>query len=317
MSSLYLGVMGSPSLSPSARAELASDVLRSARAKRSDVGLALVTMVLHMSRSDPERIISCADILKQWDHAAGVATAVSRLWEIANSAAVDCYPRVRALQAITELSELERRQATDVLRELLAAPVTDGRQHWLVLEALSTVGEEYSASLRSEFFRVALAPTASPTWIVRTAELARGHGDDTFALEVGELLRKIWLGRRPNSSEETPGWSERESAVEVLRTTALWPELKDTALANLQSKDVEKREDWFAIRALTMGASSVELLKVVEQTLQRGTPRFRPWHILLDELDSRGWRIQVRHDRSLVVLREGQGEARTAGAKAG
>jgi hypothetical protein len=108
-----------------------------------------------------------------------------------------------------------------------------------------------------------------------------------------------------------PRCSQLEISVDVcceaLPTGRNWRSRHSKLLRSPQEKDCE---DWQAVETVAFSAVSSSLLKLTEEFFAVGKRSFRPWHILLRELDLRGWRLQVRANRTLKVLSHGQEESR-------
>lgn len=297
--------------SHSLRYELASEILGVARKRRSEVILAFVLLILRIGKGDVNVTSRCLDLLKTWEDWEHIRIGIAGLWDVAKSDKADCYPRVKALALILTYGDpAERIPAVIALRELAEAPISDGRQQWLALEALLEAGEPYEGAVRDELVRLVSASTTAATWIVRGCDLAVHHGDYEVLDQFAAQLLSIASGKNPNSAKEPPGYSEREGVARLLKGTRHWLPIQNAALSTLRKGDRKKREaDWYAVRAVAVGLGSSELIGLTEELLAVGTLRFRPWHLLLRELDNRGWRLQVCVNRRLKVLRRGQEKA--------
>jgi TIR domain len=300
-----------PLTSPTSRFELGREVLRVAHKYESDVIAILLVVVSGLCKYDAELTSSCAGLFARWGHQMGLSRAVAHLWSLAKSPRIDCYPRIRALEGIVAHGRPDDRAAAiATLLESSGPPMSDGRKEWLALDALLRAGEPYPGRIRERLQALVEGTTVEPNWIVRGCELALDFGDRELVESVTKKLLLIWAGKKPNEFSKDPDGSNRKSVGKLLRGTEHWPDLEASALAVLRSPHRESRENWGAVETVAFSAAGSTVLKLIEDLLAVGKPSFRPWHILLRELDQRGWRVQIHRDRRLTVLRSGQEEPR-------
>jgi hypothetical protein len=311
VAALVLEAWVDPLTSPTSRFELGREVLRVAHKYQSDVVAILLVVVSGLCKYDPELTASCAGLFARWGHQLGLSRTVAHLWSLVRSPRIDCYPRIRALAGIVAHGQADDRAAAiKTLLESSAPPMSDGREEWLALDALLRAGEPYPGQIREHLQALVGGTTVEPHWIVCGCELALDFGDRELVENVTPKLLLIWAGKKPNESSKDPDGSNRKSVGKLLRGTDHWPDLEASALAVLRSPDREARENWGAVETVAFSAAGSTLLKLIEELLAVGKPSFRPWHILLRELDQRGWRVQVHRDRHVRVLRSGQEESR-------
>jgi hypothetical protein len=290
--------------------DLANQILREVDDTPTQVKVTLVYVVVLLGRTDPNFLTWAARRLTTWGCLKIVEEAVRYLWRIARSPKVDCYPRVKALQGVLSFGNAQDRvRATDALKRLADAPATDGRQNWLALDALIQAGEDYEPYVRRRVAELASTADVESHWIVYIAKLAVQQYDAALVDEMTPTLMAINAGERLSRRPDQSGWSERSGALKVLRGTPQWPTLEQAAFAKLRSLNGDE-SDWRSVETLVFGAKSSELLRLTEELLAVGRRNYRPWHRLLHELDARGWRLRVRVDRTIEILRRGQEEAR-------
>ena len=311
VAALILEAWVDPIASATARYELAREVLRVAQTNRSEVIAILLVVVAGLCKHDAEMTSSCASLFAEWGHRMGLNRTIAHLWRIAKSPRTDCYPRVRALEGIVANGLAhDRANAIVMLLETSAPPIGDGREEWLALDALLRVGEQYPGPIRENLLALLEGPIVESHWIVQGCERALDFGDRELIETLTPKLLLIWAGKKPNESNKERTGTNRNTIAKILQGTIDWPELERSALAVLSSPQREEREDWGAVETVAFSASGSTLVKLTENLLAIGKPSFRPWHILLRELDRRGWRIQIGRDRRLKVLRYGQEEPR-------
>jgi hypothetical protein len=290
--------------------DLADELLREVDDEATKVKVTLVYIVLLLGRTDPDFVKWCARRLTAWHCTKIVAEAVGYLWQIARSSKVDCYPRVKALEGVISFGNAQdRARAIDALKRLAEAAVTDGRQQWLALDALIQAGEDYEPDVRRRAYELAFTADVESNWIIYIAKLAVQQYDARLLDEITPTLLAIRAGERSTRRKGQSDWSERTGAVEILRGTREWAALEQAAFAKLRSLNHDE-SDWPSVETVVFGAKSSELLKLTGQLLTVGRRNYRPWHRLLHELDARGWRLKVRLDRKIEVIRQGQEEAR-------
>lgn len=307
---LIIQSLTSPDTASNVRRDLADEVLREVDDEATKVKITLVYVVLMLGRADPGFVAWCARRLSVWHCTKIVAAAVGYLWQIARSSKVDCYPRVTALQGVNAHgNDHDRSKASDALMRLAEAPVTDGRQQWLALDALIQAGEDYEPDLRRRAAELASTADVESHWIVYIAKLAVQQHDSRLVDEMTPTLVAISAGERPSRRKDQSDWSERTGAIEILRRTPQWAALEHAAFARLRNLNRDE-SDWRSVETVVFGAKSSELLRLTEELLAVGRRSYRPWHRLLHELDARGWRLKVQTDRKIKVLRQGQEEAR-------
>jgi len=286
-------------------------VLRMAHRYQSDAIGILLVVVSGLCKYDAELTSSCAGLFARWGHQMGLNRTVAHLWGLAKSPRIDCYPRVRALAGILAHGQADDRAAAiTTLLEASAPPMSDGREEWLALDALLRAGEPYPGRIREHLLALVGGATVEPHWIVCGCELALDFGDRELVESVTPKLLLIWAGKKPNESSKDPDGSNRKSVGKLLRGTDHWLALEASALALLRSPQREDRENWGAVETVAVSAPGSTLVRLIGDLLAIGRPSFRPWHILLRELDQRGWRLQISRDRRVKVLRSGQEEPR-------
>lgn len=294
------------------RRDMASEVLREVEDQQpTPTTVSLVHVFLLMGRDDVEFTQRCVRILSSWGITRAVEVAVKQFWRLARSSKQDCYPRTAALRALLEFGKpKDRPSAVRLLTALLDAPVEDGCQQYLALEALLEAGERYEPGLRRRIRDLALDASVSSIWVVHTAELALAQGDLELLRELNPTFLAIASDTRADPHGERSGWSGRDGAIKLLRYGPAWADFEASALARLRSQSVEQREDWHSLNVAIFSGRSSDLLALTTEFLAIGTRNFRPWHRLLHELDSRGWRLSVHSNRKISVLHSGQEEPR-------
>lgn len=311
VAALILDQLLASSTSRELRMDIVHEILRSAKRCTSDTLKGLMMVVCVLSKYDADLTGSCAEIFSRWKDQVGVSRAITQLWFIAKSTEIDCYPRIKALQEIIAYAHREERsEAIAILKEFSAQSTGDGRKEYLAIDALLQAGEPYSGTVRERLLALVSGPRVESNWIVRGCELASDFADQELIQELMPRLLLIWSGKKPTESDREPDYGEKHSVAELLRGTCHWPELQKWAFEVLHSPEEKDRENWQAVETVAFSAASSSLLKLTEDLLAIGKRSFRPWHILLRELGLRGWRLQVRIDRTFRVLRYGQEEPR-------
>lgn len=207
-------------------------------------------------------------------------------------------------------SASDRAYATEVLTGLSSEAIADGRREWLALEALVRAGVPYFEKIRTRLLELATAPKVEPHWILRACELAQQHDDRELIDRLTPQLLLIWSGHGSSKTDHTNNWSNKGDVAKLLRDTPYWADLEKAAFQVLASEDSKQREDWYAVSAVAFKAKSSEILKLAGEQLATGRPHFRLWHRLLQELNKRGWRVQIRLNRDFRVLHCGQEDPR-------